>query len=121
MYLAKMKAKKDNTDYVKQTRMTKYEEQSRMAPYLSTFDDYNEMAIQFGYVTLFAAAFPIASLASLINNIVEIKSDATKLLIHTQRPHYRGAEDIGSWQRVFEIVSTLAVMTNVSIVGFTSM
>jgi len=92
-----------------------------MEPYSGTFDDYNEMAIQFGFVTLFAAAFPIASLASLINNIVEIRSDAFKLLLHTQRPNYAGCEDIGSWQGVFTVLSTLAVITNVCLIGFTSL
>jgi len=102
-------------------KMTKYECEALMEPYPSTFDDYNEMAIQFGYVTLFAAAFPIASLASFLNNVIEIRSDAYKLLLHTQRPHYAGCEDIGSWQKVLEVVSTLAVITNVCLIGFTSL
>jgi hypothetical protein len=102
-------------------RMTKFEVESKMSPFSGTFDEYNEMAIQFGYVTLFAAAFPIASLASLVNNIIEIRSDAFKLVQHTQRPHYQGCEDIGSWQGVFSVLATLAVLTNVCLVGFTSL
>lgn len=102
-------------------RKTKFEEQCDMEPYSSTFDDYNELAIQFGYVTMFAAAFPIASFASLLNNIMEIRSDAFKILTGMQRPRYMGAEDIGSWQKVFETLGTLSVLTNVFIVGFTSL
>ena len=35
------------------------EAESFMAPYASTFDDFNEMVIQYGYVALFAPAYPV--------------------------------------------------------------
>ena len=38
------------------------------------------MAIQFGYVTLFAVAFPLAPLCAYINNLVEAKTDLFKLI-----------------------------------------
>eukprot|EP00299_Pterocystis_sp_00344_P011289 c5232_g1_i1.p1 GENE.c5232_g1_i1~~c5232_g1_i1.p1 ORF type:complete len:774 (-),score=157.49 c5232_g1_i1:41-2362(-) len=120
--LARRKAKKTgNTAPAEAVKITKYEDQAQMPAYLSTFDDYNEMAIQFGYVTMFAAAFPVASFASLINNVIEIRSDAFKLLKQTQRPRYVGCEDIGSWQKVFEVISTISVIANVCIIGFTSL
>eukprot|EP00329_Picozoa_sp_Boothbay-MS584-11_P000643 13177_6 len=40
-----------------------------------TFYDFKDVAIQFGYVTLFAASFPVAALFALCNNIFEIRSD----------------------------------------------
>jgi len=100
--------------------MDPWEEQSKLEEADGTFDEYNEMVIQYGYVTLFAAAFPIASLASLVNNLVEIRTDAANLLKFSQRPPYQGCEDIGSWQKILEIQSLIAVITNVCIVGFTS-
>ena len=36
-----------------------------------TFDDYSEMLVQFGYVTLFSLAFPLAPLFALVNNVFE--------------------------------------------------
>eukprot|EP00298_Acanthocystis_sp_HF-20_P016455 c21486_g1_i1.p1 GENE.c21486_g1_i1~~c21486_g1_i1.p1 ORF type:complete len:747 (-),score=296.37 c21486_g1_i1:59-2164(-) len=92
-----------------------------LPPYEGTFGDYNEMAIQFGYVVMFAAAFPVASAASLLNNFIEIRVDAIKLLNFSRRPNYSGCQDIGTWQKVFEILSVLSVITNCCLLGFTSM
>ena len=38
-----------------------------------------ELAIQYGFITLFVAAFPLAPLFALINNAVEIRLDAIKV------------------------------------------
>eukprot|EP00300_Choanocystis_sp_HF-7_P015442 c19059_g1_i1.p1 GENE.c19059_g1_i1~~c19059_g1_i1.p1 ORF type:complete len:364 (+),score=110.63 c19059_g1_i1:464-1555(+) len=88
--------------------------------YEGTFTEYNEMAIQFGYVVMFAAAFPVASVAALINNWIEIRVDASKVLLLSRRPHYQGCEDIGTWQKVFEILGILSVINNCCLLGFTS-
>lgn len=39
-------------------------------PEYSLFGDYVEMMIQFGYVALFSAIWPVASATSFINNFV---------------------------------------------------
>lgn len=60
------------------------------------------MFIQFGYVVLFSSAFPLAAMCALINNIIEIRSDALKLCTGLQRPFGQRVENIGQWQvRVF--------------------
>jgi len=56
------------------------------------------MLIQFGYVTLFSSAFPMAALCALLNNVIEIRSDAFKLCMTFQRPFGELAGDIGIWQ-----------------------
>ena len=43
-------------------------------------DDYLEMVVQYGYVTMFAAALPVAPLLALLNNIFEANVDLTKML-----------------------------------------
>lgn len=43
------------------------------------FDDYTMSLIQFAYVALFSAAFPLAPLLAMINNLVQTRVDAFKL------------------------------------------
>lgn len=66
------------------------------------------MFIQFGYVVLFSSAFPLAAMCALINNIIEIRSDALKLCTGLQRPFGQRVENIGQWQ-----VSVRFVLENV--------
>jgi anoctamin-10/anoctamin-7 len=64
---------------------------------LGTFADYSELVIQFGYATMFVAAFPLATVFSFINNYVEIRVDSWKLCQLTRRARPTSAEDIGAW------------------------
>jgi anoctamin-1 len=52
----------------------------------SLFYEYLEMVIQFGFVTIFVSAFPLAPLFALINNIFEIRLDAKKIISAFKRP-----------------------------------
>lgn len=56
------------------------------------------MFVQFGYVVLFSSAFPLAALCALVNNLIEIRSDAFKLCTGLQRPFGQRVESIGQWQ-----------------------
>ena len=84
------------------------------------FFEYHRVLIQLGYVVLFAPAFPILALVSYASFLVELRSDAYKLLANSQRPRYRCAQDIGSWQRVLEALSVICIITNVGLIGYTS-
>lgn len=70
-----------------------------------TFQDYQEMFIQFGYVVLFSSAFPLAATCALINNVIEIRSDAFKLCTGLQRPFGQRVESIGQWQVSWGLVA----------------
>ena len=41
---------------------------------MSLFDEYLEMVIQYGFITIFVSAFPLAPLFALLNNIIEVNS-----------------------------------------------
>eukprot|EP00003_Mantamonas_plastica_P012047 TRINITY_DN2201_c1_g1_i6.p1 TRINITY_DN2201_c1_g1~~TRINITY_DN2201_c1_g1_i6.p1 ORF type:complete len:512 (-),score=156.02 TRINITY_DN2201_c1_g1_i6:506-2041(-) len=100
--------------------MKQWEIESNLEPFPGTFDEYNEMIIQFGYVTLFVAAFPMAPVLALINNLVEQHSDAYKLLTSYQRPAAERAEDLGSWYSILDALSVIGVLTNALVIAFTS-
>lgn len=51
--------------------------------------------IQYGFVTIFVAAFPLAPLFALLNNVIEIRVDAYKFTTQWKRPLAERAQDIG--------------------------
>merc|ERR1712039_1066988 len=79
------------------------------------------MVIQFGYVTLFAGVFPIASLLSLASNIIEVYSDAFKLKFAYRRPKPYAASGMPrTWHFIIRCICWLAVLTNVLVFGWVS-
>lgn len=62
------------------------------------YDDYLEIVVQFGYITFLSTLFPLAAFFSLLNNILEIRTDAFKLCMLYQRPFSQRVKDIGHWQ-----------------------
>jgi hypothetical protein len=52
---------------------------SSSSEFLSIPSLTGEMVIQFGYCTLFVAAFPLAPLMAVVNNAIESRVDAWKL------------------------------------------
>ena len=66
-------------------------------------------------MTLFVAAFPLAPLFALLNNILEIRLDAYKLVSQARRPLGERVEDIGAWYGILKIITYVAVVSNVRI------
>ncbi|XP_044050347.1 anoctamin-5 isoform X3 [Siniperca chuatsi] len=87
---------------------------------LGLFYEYLEMVIQFGFITLFVASFPLAPLMALINNIIEVRVDSWKLTTQFRRPVAAKAHSIGAWQEILNGMAVLSVVTNAFIVSFTS-
>lgn len=82
----KWKYRKD--DSVITMNLPQWEEDLTLAPWgpTSLFYEYLEMVIQFGFVTIFVSAFPLAPLFALINNMFEIRLDAKKMITTFRRP-----------------------------------
>lgn len=106
----------------KKQGLTRWEQDFNLEPVVSMtlFYEYLEMAIQYGFVTLFVTAFPLSPLFALLNNMVEIKIDATKFLKHRQRAVSMVATNIGAWERLLDIISNIAVVTNALVIALTS-
>ncbi|XP_072320974.1 anoctamin-9 [Eucyclogobius newberryi] len=86
----------------------------------SLFNEFLEMVVQFSFTTIFVAAFPLAPLLALINNIFEIRLDAIKMVSLERRLVPRKTNDIGVWTRVLEAIGVLAVIANGLVIGITS-
>jgi len=84
------------------------------------FDDFIHICFQFGYVSLFGAAYPLAAVYSLGNNLVEQRSDALKLLRLHRRPRARPALALGVWLQAFHFLSGLSILFNGGIIAFTN-
>uniref|UniRef100_A0AAR2JF55 Anoctamin n=1 Tax=Pygocentrus nattereri TaxID=42514 RepID=A0AAR2JF55_PYGNA len=84
------------------------------------FYEYLEMVIQFGFITLFVASFPLAPLLALFNNILEVRVDAWKFTTQFRRPVAAKARNIGAWKDILNVVAILSVVTNAFIMAFTS-
>jgi flagellar biosynthesis protein FlhB len=84
------------------------------------FDDYLEMMVTFGYVTLFAAAFPLASLISVVMIYFESRSDLFKLEKLVRRPRVKKAYSIGSWIYVLEFMAFTSIFTNIILFTYAS-
>ncbi|XP_028275099.1 anoctamin-4-like [Parambassis ranga] len=84
------------------------------------FDEYLEMILQFGFTTIFVAAFPLAPLLALLNNVIEIRLDAYKFVTQWRRPLPSQAKDIGIWYGILEGIGILSVITNAFVIAVTS-
>eukprot|EP00004_Rigifila_ramosa_P028023 TRINITY_DN9359_c0_g1_i1.p1 TRINITY_DN9359_c0_g1~~TRINITY_DN9359_c0_g1_i1.p1 ORF type:complete len:810 (-),score=146.53 TRINITY_DN9359_c0_g1_i1:6-2435(-) len=89
---------------VPKTQVSRIFEESRMERY-TTYEDFAEMAVQFGYVVMFSCVWPLAPVAALLNNFFELRSDAVKICVNKQRPVPLRSDTIGaSWEHIFDFL-----------------
>lgn len=69
----------------------------QMADFDKHVIDYAEMVTQFGYITVWSVVWPLAPLFALINNWLELRTDAAKIATHVRRPIAERVESIGPW------------------------
>uniref|UniRef100_A0A672FJ30 Anoctamin n=1 Tax=Salarias fasciatus TaxID=181472 RepID=A0A672FJ30_SALFA len=97
----------------RQKKLQRYEIDHFLEPFGGLTPEYMEMIIQFGFVTLFVASFPLAPLFALLNNIIEIRLDAKKFVTELRRPvAARAKTSVG--------VAKVAVIINAFVISFTS-
>ena len=84
------------------------------------FDDYLEMIMTFGYITLFSSAFPLGTTVTSIFVYLETKSDMFKFERTSRRPFSRKAHDIGTWEVSLDILTIISVFTNIVLCCYAS-
>jgi len=96
----------------KDSRIQQAKEEEDLEEYDEEFDDYMEMFLQFGYVFLFSSVYPMAAFWAVLNNLLELKTDAFKLCRVYRRPRSKRVGGIGVWQGAFELLGAIGVATN---------
>uniref|UniRef100_A0A672P5J8 Anoctamin n=1 Tax=Sinocyclocheilus grahami TaxID=75366 RepID=A0A672P5J8_SINGR len=91
-----------------------------LEPFDGLTPEYMEMIIQFGFVSLFVASFPLAPLFALLNNVIEIRLDAKKFVTELRRPDAIRAKDIGIWYNILSGLGKFSVIINAFVISFTS-
>ena len=72
-------------------------------------NEYLEMVIQFGFITIFVSAFPLAPLFAFLNNVLELRIDARNLLVQHRRPTAKRVRSIGVWFDIMETLGKISV------------
>ena len=87
---------------------------------MELFDDYLEMIMTFGYITLFAAAFPLGATVTSLFIYIETKSDTYKMESLCRRPFSRKASNFGVWELTLDFFTFASVFTNIILACFAS-
>jgi len=85
-----------------------------------TCNDYMELVVQFGFVTMFAISFPLIPIIFWATNLFEIQVDKSKLIYFFKRPNPISASGIDYWYYLFELISFIGIFTNVAVLVYTS-
>ncbi|XP_076010447.1 anoctamin-2b [Genypterus blacodes] len=91
-----------------------------LVPFEGLTPEYMEMIIQFGFVSLFVASFPLAPVFALLNNVIEIRLDAKKFVTELRRPVAARTKDIGIWYNILSGMGKFSVIINAFVISFTS-
>nr|XP_036311607.1 anoctamin-2 isoform X2 [Pipistrellus kuhlii] len=91
-----------------------------LEPYTGLTPEYMEMIIQFGFVTIFVASFPLAPVFALLNNVIEVRLDAKKFVTELRRPDAVRTKDIGIWFDILSGIGKFSVISNAFVIAITS-
>ncbi|XP_062246803.1 anoctamin-1 [Platichthys flesus] len=117
----KKRAAKDEENEAEERRpKQQFDKDFTLEPFEGVTPEYMEMIIQYGFVSLFVASFPLAPAFALLNNVIEIRLDAAKFVTEIRRPDAVRCKDIGIWYNILCGISKFSVITNAFVISFTS-
>ena len=62
----------------------------------------------------------LAPFFALLNNVLELRLDAKKVLVQHRRPIAQKVQNIGGWLDIMETLGRLSIITNAFIIALTS-
>jgi len=83
----------------------------RKGPF-EVFEDYSELCIQLGFLTVFGAAWPMMGMVFFAKNWLEMRSDLFKMRFHTHAITPRRQTGIGPWESIFKFVIGAGFLMN---------
>ncbi|KAF8925756.1 calcium-activated chloride channel-domain-containing protein [Dissophora ornata] len=105
----------DGNDSEEAKKFLKRVQKQSDLPVYDVNEDYAEMVLQFGYVSLFSVIWPLTGLCAFINNWVELRSDAAKISYNARRPIPSRTDSIGPWLDNLHNITWFSSLTNASI------
>ena len=95
------------------------EKNYRLSPYdfSQRLSDYTTLFTYFGYIVLFSPALPLTPLLVAFSTAFELRGDLNKL--KNFRRTWARAQNIGAWQRCFEVLTVAGVVCNSAMIVFT--
>lgn len=78
--------------------------------------DFREMIIQFGYLSLFSVVWPLTAVSFLVNNWIEIRGDAIKVAMESQRPLPWRSNSTKPWLDALNLLAWLGSLTSAAFV-----
>ncbi|RZB42587.1 Anoctamin-like protein, partial [Glycine soja] len=89
---------------------------------LGMLTNFGSMALDRIHNTLkslvFCCAFPLAFAFAAVNNLMEIRTDALKLLVILRRPVPRVVARVGVWLNIFQFLILMSICTNCAILAW---
>ncbi|XP_071356147.1 anoctamin-1 [Trachinotus anak] len=116
----KKRAAEDEENEEEKRPKQQFDKDFTLEPFEGVSPEYMEMIIQYGFVSLFVASFPLAPAFALLNNVIEIRLDAAKFVTEIRRPDAVRCKDIGIWYNILCGISKFSVITNAFVISFTS-
>ena len=83
-------------------------------------NDYLAIVLSFSFLSMFGQVFPMGFLLGFFALAAEMQVNKKNLIYFMKRPTPKGAQDIGSWENILEMMSYAAIVVNCYVLTFTS-
>ncbi|XP_050293931.1 anoctamin-6-like [Anthonomus grandis grandis] len=84
------------------------------------FEEYISMILQYSLIALFIVAFPATPIVAFLNNVIELRFDAKKILTQYRRNIPRKVQGIEEWNTVIQILTILGAISSPLLLSYSS-